>query len=85
MGMDREVMERIFDQWEREDAGQREYSLAYVIHDALTSALRPERVRGPIVLGSGRRPAKGKSTPKPNNNRAKVKAARKANRRRKSS
>lgn len=47
----------------------------------LADAFRP--VRHDIRLGSGRRPKKG-PPPKPTNKRASVKAARKANRKRKS-
>ena len=80
-------LDELFGTWAERDRLPREYRLSRVLDRLDTMSVIfdvRDRPSGPVRLGSGRRPKMG-PPPKPTNKRAKVKAARKANQRRRKS
>jgi len=81
-----DAMDRMLSSWDVEARDPRSIILSAISHhtESLDWFMRAPRSQGPIILGGRKRIAKGAPPPKANDRRAKVKAARKANRQRKS-
>lgn len=81
---DLDAMDRMIGRWDREYHSPGQIVISAIDRlETLDWIMRPQRQRKPIILGGRKRIAKGAPPPKPNDRRAKVKAARKANRQRK--